>query len=75
MTYTILYVPDVPASLAFYQAAFGLNTRFLHDIRAMGYAGYLPWAWNEKPELDCRGSLEPHFNRALKTLKLPGLPK
>ena len=29
--YTILYVPDVPASLAFYQAAFGLNTRFLHD--------------------------------------------
>ena len=29
--YTILYVPDVVASLAFYQAAFGLNTRFLHD--------------------------------------------
>ena len=29
--YTILYVPDVPASLAFYQAAFGLNPRFLHD--------------------------------------------
>lgn len=29
--YTILYVPDVPASLAFYQAAFGLSTRFLHD--------------------------------------------
>ena len=28
--YTILYVPDVPATLAFYGAAFGLETRFLH---------------------------------------------
>ena len=26
--YTILYVPDVPATLKFYQAAFGLKTRF-----------------------------------------------
>lgn len=29
--YTILYVPDVKATLAFYEAAFGLTTRFLHD--------------------------------------------
>ena len=29
--YTILYVPDVPATLKFYEAAFGLVTRFLHD--------------------------------------------
>lgn len=28
--YTILYVPDVPAALAFYATAFGLETRFLH---------------------------------------------
>lgn len=29
--YTILYVPDVRATLAFYGKAFGLPTRFLHE--------------------------------------------
>lgn len=29
--YTILYVQDVRATLTFYEAAFGLTTRFLHD--------------------------------------------
>ena len=29
--YTILYVADVPASLKFYDAAFGLQTGFLHE--------------------------------------------
>ena len=29
--YTILYVADVPATLTFYEAAFGLKTRFLHE--------------------------------------------
>ncbi|URL60217.1 VOC family protein [Luteibacter flocculans] len=29
--YTILYVPDVPAAVAFYEAAFGLHCRFLHE--------------------------------------------
>lgn len=29
--YTILYVPDVRATLKFYEAAFGLTTRFLHE--------------------------------------------
>lgn len=29
--YTILYVPDVPATLKFYETAFGLTTRFLHE--------------------------------------------
>ena len=29
--YTILYVPDEPATLKFYEAAFGLTTRFLHE--------------------------------------------
>lgn len=29
--YTILYVSNVPASLAFFEAAFGLPTRFLHE--------------------------------------------
>lgn len=31
LAYTILYVDDVAASLAFYRAAFGLPVRFLHD--------------------------------------------
>ncbi|MFT4976724.1 MAG: lactoylglutathione lyase [Myxococcota bacterium] len=29
--YTIFYVPDVPAALAFYEAAFGLKVRFVTD--------------------------------------------
>lgn len=29
--YTILYVPDVPAALAFYEQAFGLARRFLAE--------------------------------------------
>lgn len=29
--YTIVYVADVPSTYAFYQVAFGLQGRFLHD--------------------------------------------
>jgi len=29
--YTILYVRDVPHAVAFYEDAFGLNRRFVHD--------------------------------------------
>jgi lactoylglutathione lyase len=29
--WTILFVPDVPATLAFYEEAFGLTRRFLHE--------------------------------------------
>lgn len=29
--YTIIYVADVPDTVAFYKAAFGLTCRFLHD--------------------------------------------
>lgn len=29
--WTILYVPDVPAALVFYEEAFGLTRRFLHE--------------------------------------------
>lgn len=31
LRYTILYVRDVAATLAFYEAAFGLKRRFLHE--------------------------------------------
>ncbi|AZD85379.1 Lactoylglutathione lyase [Pseudomonas chlororaphis subsp. aureofaciens] len=34
--YTIFYVPDVSASLAFFNRAFGLPTRFLHDSGTYG---------------------------------------
>lgn len=31
LSYAIAYVPDVSATLAFYEAAFGLERRFLHE--------------------------------------------
>lgn len=34
--YTIIYVPDVAASLAFFEAAFGLQRKFLHESGTYG---------------------------------------
>ncbi|SFC34247.1 Catechol 2,3-dioxygenase [Polaromonas sp. OV174] len=34
--YTIVYVPDVQASLSFFEAAFGLPRRFLHESGSYG---------------------------------------
>lgn len=34
--YTIVYVPDVEASLAFFEKAFGLRRRFLHESGTYG---------------------------------------
>ncbi len=34
--YAIAYVPDVSASLAFYEVAFGLKRRFLHESDTYG---------------------------------------
>lgn len=34
--YTILYVEDVPATLAFYGRAFGLSTRYTHESGSYG---------------------------------------
>lgn len=34
--YTILYVPDVAASLDFFERAFGLHRRFLHESGTYG---------------------------------------
>ena len=36
LAYTILYVPDVAGSLAFYEHAFGLKRRFLHENGTYG---------------------------------------
>lgn len=34
--YTIIYVPDVPASLNFFNEAFGIPTRFVHESGTYG---------------------------------------
>lgn len=34
--YCILYVPDVPAALSFYETAFGLSRKFLHESNTYG---------------------------------------
>ncbi|MGD9636767.1 MAG: VOC family protein [Lautropia sp.] len=34
--YTIIYVPDVAASLSFFESAFGLKRRFLHESGTYG---------------------------------------
>lgn len=34
--YTIIYVPDVAKSLSFFEAAFGLKRRFLHESGTYG---------------------------------------
>ncbi|MGY4831255.1 VOC family protein [Sphaerotilaceae bacterium SBD11-9] len=36
LAYTIVYVSDVAASLAFFERAFGLQRRFLHESGAYG---------------------------------------
>jgi len=34
--YTIIYVPDVSASLTFFENAFGVRRRFLHESGTYG---------------------------------------
>lgn len=34
--YLIIYVPDVPTSLQFFETAFGITTRFLHESNTYG---------------------------------------
>jgi len=48
------------------------HTRFLKEITKMGYVGYLPWAWNERPGTNLPESIDSQFNRVLKELNLPG---
>jgi lactoylglutathione lyase len=36
LAYTIIYVPDVPTSLAFFEAAFGMTRKFLHESGTYG---------------------------------------
>jgi lactoylglutathione lyase len=34
--YTIIYVPDVPSSIQFFETAFGIKRRFLHESAQYG---------------------------------------
>ena len=36
LAYTIIYVPDVPASLRFFESAFGFKRKFLHESETYG---------------------------------------
>ncbi|ADB48945.1 VOC family protein [Conexibacter woesei] len=36
LSYLVIYVPDVPAALSFYESAFGLRRRFLHESQQFG---------------------------------------
>ena len=57
--YTIVYVPDVAASLEFYERAFGLQRRFLHESGTYGEletgATALAFAAHALSEMNFRG--------------------
>ncbi|WP_097302938.1 VOC family protein [Pseudomonas chlororaphis] len=57
--YSIFYVPDVSASLAFFDRAFGLPTRFLHESGTYGEletgATALAFAAHELGEMNFSG--------------------
>lgn len=36
LSYVVVYVPDVPGALSFYETAFGLERRFLHESGQFG---------------------------------------
>lgn len=57
--YTIIYVPDVPASLAFCGVAFGLKTKFLHESNMYG-------------ELDTGSTVLAFAAHAMGVMNLPG---
>lgn len=79
--YTILYVKDVPKALAFYEAAFGLKTRMIHDSQTYGEleTGETVLAFAARAMLDATGKqtvppdpAKPVFEVALVTGDVPG---
>ena len=69
--YTIVYVPDVAASLTFFTAAFGLPRRFLHESGLYGEldtgATTLAFASHEMGELNFPGG-HMHASDSIKPL-------
>jgi lactoylglutathione lyase len=71
LAYTILYVPDVAASLDFFERAFGLQRRFLHESGTYGElatgATTLSFAAHELGDLNFEGG-HVHADRSPKPL-------
>ena len=69
--YTIVYVPDVAASLAFFEAAFGCKRRFLHESGVYGEldtgATALSFAAHELGDMNFRGG-HVHADRSAQPL-------
>jgi len=65
--YTIIYVPNVAASLEFFEKAFGLKTRFLHESGTYGEldtgATTLSFAAHELGEMNFPGG-HVHANKS-----------
>lgn len=66
--YTIIYVPDVAASLEFFEKAFGFSRRFLHESGTYGEletgATTLSFAAHELGEMNFKGGhVEAHASR------------
>lgn len=66
--YTIIYVPDVAASLAFFEKAFGFSRRFLHESGTYGELETgdttLSFAAHELGEMNFKGGhVEAHTSR------------
>ncbi|WP_439862901.1 VOC family protein [Pseudomonas antarctica] len=66
--YTILYVPDVAASLAFFEKAFGFSRRFLHESGTYGELETgnttLSFAAHELGEMNFKGGhVQAHSSR------------
>lgn len=57
LAYTIVYVEDVAASLAFFEAAFGLARRFLHESGTYGELETGPTALAFAQHATARGNL------------------
>jgi catechol 2,3-dioxygenase-like lactoylglutathione lyase family enzyme len=62
--YIILYVRDVAKSLAFYEAAFGLTRRFLHDSGTYGELETGPTTLSFAEEALARSNLDGGFRPA-----------
>jgi catechol 2,3-dioxygenase-like lactoylglutathione lyase family enzyme len=80
LRYCILYVADVPATLAFYEAAFGLSTGFLHESNdyAEMATGQTKLAFSSHALMDQLGktvstdpAAPPAFELALETHDVP----
>ena len=84
LAYVIPYVADVPATLAFYKAAFGLETKFLHESGDFGElkTGGTTLAFSSRQLMVSLGKdpqapdpARPSFEIALTTDDVPGALK